>query len=90
MTKPLKNACTVCSVQAFYFTKVWIPCLDEALTDQEFDDYCTEDDYYQPVVEDFEAEEYAREWAEERNIKLVSFEGEGSGRGFEPKQRRWR
>ena len=32
MTKPLKNACTVCSVQAFYFTKVWIPCLDEALT----------------------------------------------------------
>ena len=57
--------------------------------DQEFDDYCTEDDYYQPVVEDFEAEEYAREWAEERNIKLISFEGEGSGRGFEPKQRRW-
>ncbi len=34
MTKPLKNACTVCSVQAFYFTKVWIPCLDEALTDR--------------------------------------------------------
>jgi len=58
--------------------------------DQEFDDYCTEDDYYQPVVEDFEAEEYAREWAEERNIKLIGFEGEGAGRGFEPKQRRWR
>lgn len=58
--------------------------------DQEFDDYCTEDDYYQPVVEDFEAEEYAHEWAEERNIRLISFEGKGFDGGFEPKHRGWR
>ena len=60
------------------------------MLDQEFDDYCTEDDYYQPVVEDFEAEEYAREWAEERNIELTSFEGIGFDGGFEPKHRGWR
>lgn len=62
----------------------------EKPVDQEFDDYCTEDDYYQPVVEDFEAEEYAREWAEERNIELTSFEGIGFDGGFEPKHRGWR
>ena len=60
------------------------------MLDQEFDDYCNEDDYYQPVVEDFEAEDYAREWAEERSIELSSFEGKGFDGGFEPKHRGWR
>ena len=57
--------------------------------DAQFEFYCTAEDYYQPVVEDFEAESYAREWAEKRGIKLISFEGEGSDGGFEPKHRRW-
>ena len=58
--------------------------------DMEFEDYCTDDDYYQPVVEDFEAEIYVREWAEERGLEIVSFEGDGSDGGFEPKSRRHR
>ena len=38
---------------------------DEELGDylnREFEDYCTCDDYYQPVVEDFELEYYVRGW----------------------------
>ena len=58
--------------------------------DAEFEYYCTEDDYYQPVVEDFEAEDYARDWAEKRGLELISFEGEGSDGGFEPKHKRGR
>ena len=57
--------------------------------DGEFEDYCTEDDFYEPVAEDFEAEYYARKWAEERGLELVNFEGEGSDGGYEPKHRRW-
>ena len=59
-----------------------------AKLDDEFEDCCSEDDYYPPVVQDFEAEEYAREWAEERGLKLVSFTGSGSDGGYEPKCRR--
>ena len=58
--------------------------------DSEFEYYCDDDDYYQPVVEDFEAEEYIQEWAKERGLELISFEGSGSDGGFEPKyRRRW-
>jgi len=55
--------------------------------DAEFEEYCTEDDYYQPVVEDFEAEALVREWAEARGIELIRFEGRGSDGGYEPKGR---
>lgn len=58
--------------------------------DAEFEEYCAEDDYYQPVVEDFEAEYIARKWAEERNLQLITFEGSGSDEGYEPKYRRRR
>ena len=57
--------------------------------DSEFEDYCQEDDYYQPLVEDFEAEYYTRKWAEERGLGLNDFEGNGFDEGFEPKRRRW-
>ncbi len=57
--------------------------------DDEFEDYCSDDDYYQPVVEDFEAEYYAREWAEERDLELIRFEGSGSDGGYKPKLRKW-
>ena len=59
------------------------------MLDSEFEEYCTEDDYYQPVVEDFEAREYIREWAEERGLELLDFEGDGCDYGYEPKRRRW-
>lgn len=57
--------------------------------DVEFEDYCTEDDYYQPVVEDFEAEEHIKDWAKDRGLELVAFEGGGDDHGYEPKRRRY-
>ena len=59
------------------------------MLDSEFEDYCSDDDYYQPVVEDFEAEYCAREWAEERGLELIRFEGTGSDGGYKPKFRKW-
>lgn len=58
--------------------------------DGEFEDYCTEDDYYQPAVEDFGANmEYdLPEWCKKNGFKLVSFEGDGDDDGYEPKFRR--
>ena len=54
-----------------------------------FEEYCTEDDYYQPVVEDFELEEYVSEWAGKNGFEVILCEGEGSDGGFEPKSRGW-
>ena len=61
-----------------------------AKLDDEFEEYCSDDDYYPPVVEDFEAKAYARDWAEERGLKLIRFEGNGEGGDYEPKSRRRR
>lgn len=46
--------------------------------DYDFEDYCTEDDYYQPVVEDFGSSlEYAlKSWSEENGFEYVSCEGD--------------
>lgn len=62
--------------------------LFEAL-DQEFEEYCTSDDYYQPVVEDFAASSYAEDWCKAHHLTLVSCEGSGDDRGYEPKSRRY-
>lgn len=58
--------------------------------DYEFKDYCTCDDYYQPVVEDFGSNmEYdLPKWCKENGFELVSFEGDGGDDGYEPKHRR--
>ena len=58
--------------------------------DYEFEDYCTEDDYYQPVVEDFGSNlEYdLQKWSEENGIEFVSCEGDGNDDGYEPKIRK--
>ncbi len=58
--------------------------------DVEFEDYCTEDDYYQPVVEDFgDNMEYdLPEWCKKNGFELVSFDGDGDDDGYEPKFRR--
>lgn len=58
------------------------------MLDSEFEEYCTDDDYYQPVVEDFEAEEYIKDWAKERGLEIIDFEGKGTDYGYEPKMRR--
>ena len=58
--------------------------------DDEFEDYCTEEDYYQPVVEDFEVGYYVREWAGKNGFQLLSWDGSGDDDGYEPKHRgRW-
>ncbi len=57
--------------------------------DGEFEEYCTCDDYYPPVGEDFEAESYTEEWCKEHGFELVSFDGEGSTGDYEPKSSRW-
>ena len=54
------------------------------------DRYCTCDDYYQPVVEDFEIEYYLKEWCKKNGFKIISCKGEGDDSGFEPNSvRRW-
>lgn len=58
--------------------------------DYEFEDYCTEDDYYQPVVEDFgnNLEYDLKHWSEENGFEYVSCEGDGDDGGYEPKFRK--
>lgn len=53
--------------------------------DSEFREYCTCDDYYQPVVEDFELEYYVTEWCKKNGFNFVSCEGSGRDDGYEPK-----
>lgn len=52
--------------------------------DRAFGEYCECDDYYQPVVEDFDAEDWTAEWCRENGFELVSCEGEGHDDGYEP------
>lgn len=58
--------------------------------DDAFEEYCTEDDYYQPVVEDFDAGYYVQKWSEKNGFQLLSWDGSGDDDGYEPKHRgRW-
>lgn len=58
--------------------------------DYEFEEYCTEDDYYQPVVEDFGSNlEYdLKQWSKKNGFEYVSCEGDGDDGGYEPKFRK--
>ena len=62
----------------------WRKDLKEFL-DEEFEEYCTEDDYYQPVVEDFEIDYCVAEWSKKNGFEVVSCEGNGDDSGYEPK-----
>ncbi len=58
--------------------------------DSEFEEYCTCDDYYQPVVEDYELEYDVSDWCEKNGFEVISCEGDGSDGGYDPKfTRRW-
>ena len=52
--------------------------------DQEFERYCSCEDYYQPVVEDFEFDYYLAEWCRKNGFEIVSYEGDGHDDGYEP------
>jgi hypothetical protein len=56
--------------------------------DMEFEEYCTCDDYYEPVVEDFDAEYYVEAWCKENGFDYISCEGNGYDDGYEPDFRR--
>ena len=60
--------------------------------DYEFEEYCMEDDYYQPVVEDFDCEYHLEKWCKEHGFELISCNGEGRDGGYEPDyvRNRWR
>lgn len=64
---------------AEYYTKKISKYLD-----YEFEEYCTCDDYYQPVVEDFEIDDCVKYWCKENGFELVSCEGDGYDDGYEP------
>lgn len=70
------------SIHEFYEKK-----LKEYL-DSEFEEYCTCDDYYEPVVEDFELTYDVEHWCKENGFEVISCEGDGSDGGYEPKFRR--
>ena len=57
--------------------------------DGDFEYYCTCEDYYEPVVEDYGANlEYAlSKWSKENGFEYVSFEGDGHDDGYDPKFR---
>jgi len=52
--------------------------------DEEFERYCSCEDYYQPVVEDFEFDYYLAEWCRKNGFEIVSYEGDGHDDGYEP------
>ena len=58
--------------------------------DDEFEDYCTAEDYYQPVVEDFgdNLEYDLKKWCEQTGFEIVSCDGDGDDEGYEPKIKR--
>lgn len=60
-----------------------------AMLDGEFAEWCDVDDYYPPVVEDFEYERSLETWVKDAGLRLVSVEGSGDTGDFEPKGR-WR
>lgn len=62
----------------------------EDYLNREFEDYCTCDDYYKPVVEDFELGSYIESWCRENGFELVSYTGDGRDDGYEPKFTRGR
>ena len=57
---------------------------------EELEEYCSEDDYYQPVIEDFELEYRVKNWCRQNGFDLVSCEGHGNDDVYVPKFHRGR
>lgn len=62
----------------------YVKIIKDYLTN-DFEKYCTEDDYYQPVVEDYFGEDNLKWWCKKNGLELVKFDGEGWDDGYEPK-----
>ncbi len=68
-----------------YFYNSLTKCLDE-----DFNEYCTCDDYYEPCAEDYygNIDSTIEKWCDENGFQFVSCEGEGETGTFEPKSYR--
>ena len=56
--------------------------------DLEFEEYCTDDDYYEPVAEDFELSYEVDDWCKKNGFEVVYCEGDGETGEYEPKSRK--
>ena len=85
----LRNLASEWRKRANAIREIYVKNLKEYL-DREFEEYCTCDDYYQPVVEDFELDYYLKDWCKKNGFKVISCEGDGDDSGFETDSvRRW-
>lgn len=53
--------------------------------DHEFDWHCTCEEYYEPVVEDFEIDYCVEEWSKNNGFEVISCEGIGDDSGYIPR-----
>ena len=62
----------------------------ERYLDSDFEDYCTCDDYYQPVVEDYgcNLKSNLEHWCSKNGFEFISCDGDGYDEGYQPKYRR--
>ena len=51
--------------------------------DSEFEDYCSDDDYYPPVAEDFGVDYCLAKWCKSCGFEVVSCDGSGDTSDFE-------
>ena len=56
--------------------------------DEEFEDFCTGDDYYPPSVEDFEFEHCVEVFSQKYGFTFDEVEYDGGDRGYEPRRYR--
>ena len=63
--------------------KHYVELLSEYL-DHEFNWHCTCEEYYEPVVDDFEIDYYVDEWSKKNGFEVISCEGSGDDSGYIP------
>ena len=51
--------------------------------DDQFEEYCTEDDYYEPVAEDFEFEYYLTDFCKDMGIEVIDTDYDGEISDYE-------
>ena len=52
--------------------------------DDDFDEYVSADDYYEPVVEDFGVDYAVKDWCKKNGFEMISSEGSGHDDGYDP------
>ncbi|MBR2811367.1 MAG: hypothetical protein IKD69_08305 [Solobacterium sp.] len=79
-----KNPFLEAGTIAEHFRKSLCDCLD-----RDFEEFCTAEDYYEPCIDDFELEYYAKEWCQEHGFALLECEGSGDTGDYESYGGRW-